>query len=296
VTVAGLYSPTIAYAQTTTGSIQIEPAFQEIVLLESQATASATIHITNTSQNPLEFELQPISIQQFDTNGTIILADKPVTGADASLASFITLPEKIVSVAAASSQVIPVQVTNSQSLGAGGHYAAIVARLTTTASSDQVVLPAVSSFILVRKQGGERYNLSIVGSPLQTSFFWTKLPSHLPLLFSNQGNAHVIPRGTIEVTDPFNRLVAKSIINENSLYVFPSTQREINQDLVGLKPILPISLLQLSLVGSTQPGSIQYQQSAWIIYLNPWGIGIIGLAVASIVFGWFYFKKHERRS
>lgn len=264
-----------AVAQSAAGAIQIEPAFQEVELTESTGTASAQIKISNTSFTQQTFELSAVDIQQFDNDGRIILADKPVSGANFSLSSFITIPQTEVTIQPQSSADIPVLVTNSQSLGAGGHYAAVVARLSAETTSDQVVLPAVSSFILVRKQGGEQYNLSLVDSSLNSMFWWHTLPDKLALQFSNQGNSHVIPRGTIDITDQFNRLIIKGIINENSLYIFPNTQRSIEQSLQTVSPVLPISLLHVQFDGTTQPGSVAFHQSFWMVYFDIKGVGIL---------------------
>jgi len=275
-------------AQSATGVIRLEPAFQEITLTEKEATVSGEVKITNTSQKLQEFDLSAIEIQQFDANGSIVLSDKTQVKTDSQVADFITLPQTKVKVLPNSTTIVPILITNAQNLSPGGHYIALVARLADGSEKDQVVLPAISAFFLIRKTGGELYHLSLIDSNLQTSIWWQKLPTIISLRFTNQGNTHLIPRGIITVTDQFQRLVAKSVINENSLYVFPETERPILQKLETTQSLLPISLFQVEVIGTTQPGSIPFQEKNWIFFFNPLGFGLI---FSIISFSIFFFRR-----
>lgn len=268
-------------AQSSEGAMQVMPAFQEITLNENTQVATASMQLTNTSKQEQQFGITPIDIQQFDSNGQVILADKPLTGQNFALASFITLALDKVTVPKESSITVPLIITNAQSMSPGGHYAAIVARLISDSANDQRVLPAVSSFLLVRKIGGEQFHLSLKRSELLDTFR-AKLPVETQLTFSNQGNVHVIPRGTILIKDIFGTLVAKSTINENSLYVFPGTERSVTQKITYLKPIFLIMPLSITITGSSQPGEIPYQQSGWLLYINPLS-GVIVLVIGGFV-------------
>lgn len=292
ISISFLSTPRLVAAQSASGSIQIEPAFQEITLAEGQATASAQIKITNSSQTEQLFDISAISIQQFDNDGNIILANKPQDGVNITLASFITVPETLITIPQQTSTIVPITITNSQSLGSGGHYAALVARLSGQSSNDQVVLPAISSFLLVRKEGGEQYHISLIRSSFQNQFWWNKVPEEVELTFTNQGNTHLIPRGTIEIRDPFKRLIAKSIINENSLYVFPNTQRRIVQKIMPVSRPLPFSLLKVQISGTTQPGEVPFQQSSWIVSVNVLGLGI-GFISSILIFFIIRFICHR---
>jgi hypothetical protein len=175
----------------------------------------------------------------------------------------------------------------------GGHYAAVVARLISDSSSDQRVLPAVSSFLLVRKIGGEQLHLSLKKSPL-FEVISTKLPQETALTFSNQGNTHIIPRGSIVIKDFFGTVVAKATINENSLYIFPGTERSVSQKITYLKPILLPMPLFITITGSSQPGAIPYQQSGWFFYISPVSLVVVFVLISFGVFRAFIAFKRKK--
>lgn len=268
------YQPMVVQAQSSEGVIRVVPAFQEITLDETTQVATASIQITNTSTTEQQFGISPVDIQQFDSNGQVILAEKPLTGQNFALASFIKLTADKITIPKQSSIVVPLIITNTQSLSPGGHYTAIVARLISATGNDQQILPAVSSFLLVRKVGGEQFHLSLKESPLLNTFS-AKLPRETTLTFSNQGNVHVIPRGTIVIKDYFGREVGKSIINENSLYVFPGTERVVTQKIQYSQSLFVFAPLSITITGTSQPGSIPYQQSGWFFYINPFGSALV---------------------
>lgn len=286
-----LCMPTPAQAQTIQGAIQVMPAFQEITLTEATPVATASIQLSNTSQLDQQFGITPIDIQQFDANGQIILADKPLVNQNTAFARFITTTPDKITVPKLSTVTIPLTITNAQSLSPGGHYAAIVARLISETGSDQRILPAVSSFLLVRKVGGEQFHLSLKRNSLLDSIT-TSLPKETLLTFSNQGNVHVIPRGTLMLKDFFGNLVAKSTINENSLYVFPGTERELTQKITYLRPVWFPMFLTITITGSSQPGEVTFQQSGWLLYCNPISLAII-LGVLS--FGGWHLMQTRRQ-
>jgi hypothetical protein len=275
--------PAIVLAQANTGMIQIVPTFQEVVINAATEATTSAITITNNSDSNQEFEISPIDIRQFDDDGRIALADKPLTGEKYALASFITVGSNSISVPSKSSITVPLTITNTPSLSPGGHYAAIVVRLIDTSKNNQIVLPAVSSFMLVRKEGGEQYHLSLQKTDILDTY-GLNIPDQTSLHFSNQGNTHVIPRGNIVFKDIFKHIVSKSTINENSLYVFPGTERILNQPLTKITSYWPVSLLFVEINGSSQPGDIPFSQSGWYVSFNPVSLAALVALMIGIIF------------
>lgn len=287
-----LVLPPVTHAQTTTGTMVISPAFQEVVLQEKTASTSAAIELRNLSQVDQVFRLQGIEIQQFDAQGNISFQDRPLRTTDQNGAQFLTLPSELVTVPAGQLLQVPFQITNSITLSPGGHYAALVARLENQPTDTQI-LPALSAFILVKKEGGEHYNLSLKTTSLLKQIWW-RIPQHFDLTFSNQGNVHVVPRGSLEITDAFGRLIAQSTLNESSFYVFPGTQREIQTTIRMVQFPVPGVPLKIKLSGHSDPGQVTFAQTGWVLYL-PYpvvGIAVIGGCSSGAYLLW---RKHQRK-
>lgn len=265
-----LFFVQIAYAQTQGESIQIVPTFQTLNISDQTASVSGKVALTNVGSVDQRFTVFAVDIQQFDVDGRVILSDKPRSGEAYSLAEFIAFDSNSIVLPAKGTVEVPFYVKNSASLSPGGHYAAVVARLEgVVQSTQQQVLPALSSFVLVHKEGGERYHLSLTNEVFPTFFIQPTLPQKAMLSFSNQGNTHVIPRGTVEVTDLFGRVVRRGIINENSVFVMPGTQREMQTALYDVKQQFPIMLYSEKIVGHSVPGDVSFSQSSSVLVIHP---------------------------
>lgn len=265
--------------------ILVEPAFQEITLDEHTASIAGQISLTNKTTEDQVFQLIATDIQQFDADGKIILADKPLTGADYTLADFIQLPSTQSAVAAGQTLSIPFTIRNGPDLQPGGHYSALVLRsVLQRESTDQQVLPAITSFLLVHKVGGERYHLSLLPTQLAERSLVFHLPEELSLTFSNQGNTHVRPYGLVRITDVFGHEVKKGIINEGSAVVLPGTQRTLSVKLSGTTSFWPIMLYSLKISGESNPGSVAFTQEATFFALNLPELGAALLLIVAVIF------------
>jgi hypothetical protein len=60
---------------------------------------------------------------------------------------------------------------------------------------------------------------------LSEVLFSTGLPMGISLRFQNSGNVDIVPRGRAMLVDPFGRVVAKGIINEDSARILPESFR-----------------------------------------------------------------------
>lgn len=281
-----------AHAQTSSNLIQIAPAFQEIVIDDTQASVSATLQLSNSSQIDQTFQFYPLEIKQFDAEGRVVLADKPLNNNDYSIASFVTFSESEWVVPAGQSVTVPFTITNAPRLSPGGHYAALIARLKTNSADRQQVLPAISSFVLIRKVGGELYHLSLSSVSLADRLIHWSLPKQIPLTFSNQGNIHVVPRGTVTLTDLFGRVVYEGAINLESLFVFPGSQRTLQASLKPVAFAWPIMWYNGTITARSEPGNVPVSRSFQVLVIEPWiSIGLTAIVICSIVLTW---KRHHR--
>lgn len=284
---AGWFAPPVAEAQTTSNLLQVAPAFQEVIIDDTQASVSATLQLSNTSSVDQTFQFYPLEIKQFDAEGRVVLADKPLSNNDYSLASFVVFEQTEWLVPTGQTVVIPFTVTNAPRLSPGGHYAALVARLKSNSPERQQVLPAISSFVLIRKVGGELYHLSLSSVSLAEQLVRWSLPKQVPLTFSNQGNIHVVPRGTVTLTDLFGRVVYEGAINVESLFVFPGSQRTLTASLKPVQFAWPIMWYRGAIAARSEPGSVPVSQTFEVLVIQPWLPILFGaIVITCLGVGW----------
>ncbi len=292
-----LAQPRSVSAQSPSETIQVSPTFQEIVLSDERASASGSISLTNTSKTAQSFTVYAVDIQQFDSDGRVILADKPLAGSAFSLADFIELSDDVIEIPSGSTAQISFTIRQDQSLSPGGHYAAVVAKLSSAVpANQQVVLPAVSSFVLVRKVGGEQFHLSLGENALTSAKIMQNIPTEMSLTFSNEGNVHVIPHGMITFTDVFGRLVAKGIVNENSVFVMPQTQRDLVTHLSQVNSAFPVMAYKAEIQGKAEPGGVEYSQVSTIFIVHPAVYVLLGIGVCLIFVSIIRKRKRKTKS
>jgi hypothetical protein len=144
-------------------------------------------------------------------------------------------------VPAGQSRSVAVTIDNRSSLQPGGHYGAIVARVTslTDQTDNKVVInQELLSLLFVTKLGGEKYDLRL--NSLSHNGNWFRLPTSARLRFQNPGNVHVIPRGEVRLKSPTGTVLAKGIINSESAYILPETFRELSVPLSRVGSALPL--------------------------------------------------------
>ena len=229
--------PGLAHA----AGVTVSPAFQNVVLAEGIDGKNLTITLTNQSGIGLNFALSSADFGTLDESGGVAFLGVPVTELEHryGLVSWITLDRNTVFIPATSSKQIVVHIDNRRSLAPGGHYAAILA----TAVSETGTVPndprvnlhqVIASLILLRKDGGAEPGLDLVQfTPKPKS--WIHLPTSVDLRFHDAGNVHVVPHGTLAMTDPVGKLIAKGILNEDSVTVFPESFRRMNSGLMNVR-------------------------------------------------------------
>lgn len=290
-----IFAVTRVSAVTTQG-ISLEPAFQELTLNETDAAITGAIQLHNDTDTQLPVELLAFDIQQIDTNGNISFIEKPDASNTFRVAEFIIFEKNSFILEPKSKTEIPFKVQNSPDLSPGGHYGTIIARFQLeSGETDQKVFPAISSLVLLRKMGGEQYHISLSEVSNLPSFLALNIPKKINLIFTNDGNIHTIPHGTIKFTDMFGNMIYKGIINEGSTFVLPKNQREISINLQKLKATLPLMFYTVSIQGKTRPGEIPYNWETSFFYISPLVIGIFlaTICILVIVYKKKLKNKHE---
>lgn len=252
--------------------IRVQPAYQEAVLEQQQAIHGLNLTYTNLTNEILNLELIPVDIKQVDPNGRVFLHEAGTYHPTYGLSAYITLDADIVTIAPQAEATVEILINNSVDLSPGGHYAAIVARQklqNTTLVGQQYVLPAVSSLILVRKTGGEQFNLSLQSIDWPDRTFVFDIPEKIEVVFNNQGNVHVIPRGLLTITDVFERTIYRGVLNESSYYIYPQSMRKIAVSISKLRWGWPIMFYELTAEGRENISNTLTLQHQQFVYISP---------------------------
>lgn len=236
--------PVVAQAASSSANITISPFLREVRFPADEATKDFSVQLTNNTGTTQNFRLSVLDFGSLDASGGVVFA-----GSDASklskkygLANWLQLGQKNLELKSKETAEIKATILNDSNLSPGGHYAAIIASIdaATGTSDNQVnINRQISSLILATKVGGEKYDLKLNG--VSSNGNWLHLPGEVSLNFSNPGNVHVVPRGTVKLLAVNGSVVAQGVINEESSYVLPETERVLTVKLnktgsVGLWP------------------------------------------------------------
>ena len=273
-------------------NIVIEPAYQTVDLNKGE-TVEAEITLKNNTDKAITFNLFTLNFSQ-NESGVIEFIGKDTTNYSYALASYISLPQDSITVEAQSTDTVTVTISDRQDLSPGGHYAAVVAQAegTENVKSATQFTPALASLLLLRKTGGEIFNLSLKDVSWPDRFMHLFYPKNVALTFQNEGNIHIIPRGRIEVYDTFGRLTHKGVLNTASKYIFPSSRRTIEVPISRVASILPVSIDHIIIKGNDSLNKVSYSYRETYLYINPIFAGIAIMAT----FAATYISIRRRRT
>ncbi|MFZ1721518.1 MAG: hypothetical protein WAU07_03360 [Microgenomates group bacterium] len=282
-----LCNPTTIFAKGVT----VSPSFQEIELERDVPEASASFLLKNDHEVPVEFEVFAYDFQQKDHFGSLALLDGFETAYAHTLASFLRFNEDRIVLEPTEEKEISVTIQNRDTLSPGGHYAAIIMRQVQNEGEIREVLPALSTLLLIRKTGAERFHLTIDRVDWNPSSVRFSIPDTVPVIFRNDGNTHVTPRGTVKFFDLFNRVTHQGIVNQDSVFVLPGTNRRIPIVIKSSRWNSPIMFVTMTLDGTTTPGDVSYRYEDSFLYIQPVALlGLIG-AIGGLI---FYIRKRRK--
>jgi hypothetical protein len=231
-----LFAP-LAHAATMPKGITISPFLQDIRVQADDATKDLNLDITNNTTQEQTLRLTVIDFGSLNDTGGVIFAGTNEDGllAKYGLAHWLKLDVSTLTVASGKKVAVHASIVNDNSLQPGGHYAAVVASVDSPGdsfSSTVAINQQLSSLIFATKVGGEKYDLKLDSARPQSSHFG--LPKAVSLDFTNPGNVHVVPRGTIRVLGAHDTIISQGIINEESGYILPETSRKYIIDMHGV--------------------------------------------------------------
>ena len=200
-------------------------------------TITAKIYIRDISKSPLIVNGTANDFIAKGDSGTpaIVLGNDPSN--PYSLKSFIGYVPNLL-LQPQQMKILNIPINIPKDANPGGHYGVI--RFTATpppnSGGNHVALSAsLGALILLTVSGKLIENLSLsqfnVSQNKHTSSFFQSDPLTFNELLKNNGNVHVIPTGTLTVTDMFNKKLYVTNINRPQGNILPSSQRLYSENL-----------------------------------------------------------------
>lgn len=227
---SGLFSREFVFAQNNQSGLTVSPAFQEILLRQSDQETHFTVSLKNDTEVSTTLGLTVYDFGSLDESGGVaFLGASSDLAKKYALASWMIPETERVTLAPGETGLVSVRIKNDETLSPGGHYGALMFQVEDTTGvhgsvADNVsVKQMFSTLVFMKKVGGEVYGLALDEQQFNDSLFG--LDESVVLPFRNDGNVHVVPRGVVSIRDPLGRMVAKGAINEETSIILPETKR-----------------------------------------------------------------------
>lgn len=281
--------------------ITVSPAFQQVQIPGDQSQKQLQFTITN---NRPATETIILSTQDFnalsDSGGLFFVGTNPTQlQKKYGLANWLRLSQTSITLPAHQSQSLPVLISNDSTLAPGGHYGALMLALNssnvkTVGRNVIAVHPIASSLLFVNKIGGDTHKLKLSSVDAGHGLF--SLPGKVTLRFYNDGNTHLIPRGTVTITSPNGKLVSRGIINENSDLILPQIYRQYSVPLAKVATVTSPGNYKL-MVNFRFDGIDQYRayQSNIFLAIPSTLVLILVIFLLIIGIGFYYFRHHDAK-
>ena len=212
-------------APAATG-ITISPAFQMVTIQPGASQQPVVFKITNNRPVPQDLSFAVRDFNALNESGGLFFVGTNPTALQKKygLAKWFGLPTTSLIVPAGQTIALNASILNLPDLSPGGHYGALMVSLGDGSSAGKVGLqPIASSLLFVTKPVGDTHRLGLSSVTFSQTLF--KLPDSVSLRFHNDGNTHLVPRGSVYIQDPTGKIISKGIINEGSGIILPETFR-----------------------------------------------------------------------
>jgi hypothetical protein len=225
----------VAVQQPKSAGITVSPTQKVLTLSSGLLEAHSDIVLSNNTPQAVDVVMSVRDLTQIYEKGDQSFGQAGLPVGKYGLANWAVLPNGgNVTLKAGESKTVPITIQNRADLTPGGHYGAIVTSLKQGQSSGAnpvSVQQNLLSFLFVTKLGGEKFGMSLKSFTLNDK---KTIPKDVSIAFNSTGNVYVVPRGYVSVFDPKGVLVAKGIINTESAFVLPGTNRSFD---VAVEPV-----------------------------------------------------------
>lgn len=272
-------------------AIMLSPSRVEELVQPGQVL-TRSIKVTNNSESPKKIYayLRDFTAEGEEGKPRLII---PGTEQGSFLSSWINISSEGVDMAPGTDREFTYTVTVPQNAGPGGYYGAII--FGTRAPDVKIDSVEKGAAIGVAQQAGSLILLQIPGNANEAAsirdfisdkdFYSTPFNVKFMTRIQNQGNVHVKPRGTIEITNMLGNKVANVRINDTGSNILPNSTRRFEAPWNGTFGFGKYKAqLSLTYGTSAEQGGNGMQSLTAIKYfwIFPWKI--IGFVVSGIVF------------
>lgn len=288
-------SPSLA--QTPGEGIMVSPVrFEELV--QPGETVNRTVKVTNDSPTPkkLYAYLRDFTAEGEEGRARLIV---PGTEQGSFLSSWIQITNEGIDFAAREQKDFNFTIKVPKEAGPGGYYGAIIFG---TKAPD---VKGEGSAIAISQQTGSLVLLQIAGEVDETAnirdFATDKAVYNNPFSVNfttrieNQGNVHIKPHGTIEISNLLGRKIGEVRFNDKGANILPKSIRKFSdlwQGNFGLgryKAVLALSYGTAATAGGQGKQSLYYATYFWIL---PWKIlALFGLGLVCLIAAIYAFLK-----
>jgi hypothetical protein len=196
--------------------------------------------LTYANNTPAEITLN-LSVQDFseleDSYKLDFLSPQDASNYKYSLSSWISFENPQIQLNSGEKKSVKVFIDKTR-ITKGGHYASILAQIGGDQAAKTINVKGIlSSLLFVRASTGQEIEDGKISdfSPLRDGIDY---PDSFMLRFENNGNVYVTPYGLLQVYDPLGNLVAKGILNQDSLDALPESIRRYDINVKNYQPIL----------------------------------------------------------
>lgn len=209
------------------GDFVLEPGKID-VYLEPGDTVTRTIFVTNRNRQQMRFKIETEDIEgnRDPVNPITLLGNK--TGPYPF--KNVLLPSKThFNLAFGERVAIPIKIQIPTNASPGGHYAAVIISNEPEKIDKNIggarVISRLGALFFIRVKGEvkEEGQLKEIRVPGPSQFWYDKAPSTFEILFENTGTVHLVPYGTVSITNLFGETVGK--ISVDAYFSLPASLR-----------------------------------------------------------------------
>lgn len=237
--VACVATPSAEASEQKAQGITVSPAFSQVAVQSSETKHPLEVRITNNRSVTQKLRLGGADFNSLEDSGGLLFVGTNPTQLEKKygLAKWLDLPETTINIEPQQTATVHASILNQADLAPGGHYGALMLSLDDGSGGNQKnkvsLHPIASSLLFVTKVGGDTHRLSLDKVDAEHSVI--RLPTSVVLHFRNFGNTHVVPRGTVLITDLHGKLVSKGVINTDSDLILPERSRLYEVQLQSFK-------------------------------------------------------------
>ena len=247
--------------------------------------AEQTITLQNNYNQSVTVDTE---LKGIDSNAGLLV---PTDDLDKRLAQNVKLSVSSFVIQPYASQSIKVTVTNTDTLGPGGHYGMLIFTQRFSGSSQLALRAAASVSLFAVKADGEKQALR---AAIKSTNGWLfKLPTTMNVEFANAGNIHVIPRASADMYGASGLLYAHGIANIESYTLFPDEKMISHVEFTSLASTWKPQRVTLQLTYRAS-GSDSTQSVTKIIWYVPPTVLLLFPLLYILFRAYRFFRKRYR--